>query len=191
MRSPTIANITHTCHLNGKRIVLHCQSLVAAITLSISILLSFASAVQAAVPGLPFTEDFTDTALQDPALTSGDWNTDEEALLIAKFKRRFGAFDAATGSDVGSAQDTRSLALADMDGDGDIDVMEGNANQTNRLFLNNGTPDPFIGVTGIEVGSVQATFSLALADIDGDGNIDMMEGNGNSQANLLFLNNGK
>jgi hypothetical protein len=95
-------------------------------------------------------------------------------------------FNGVTALAVGGAQNTLSLALADMDGDGDIDVIEGNEVQANRLFLNNGTANPFNGVTPLAVGSVQNTTSLALADIDGDGHIDLMEGN-YSQANRLFV----
>ena len=32
-----------------------------------------------------------------------------------------------------------------MDGDGDLDVVVGNYEQTNRLYLNNGTPIPSAG----------------------------------------------
>ena len=123
--------------------------------------------VLGATPGLPFTEDFTDTNLQDPGLTTANWDTDKEALVLAKYKQRYGVFDNATGTDVNTAQATLSIALADLDGDGDIDVLEGNNNQANRLFLNNGTGDPFNGVTPINVGTAQATRSIVMADLDG------------------------
>ena len=65
--------------------------------------------------------------------------------------------------------------------------MEGNfSNQANRLFLNNGTGDPFNGVTPINVGTAQDTLSIALADLNGDGDIDVLEGNA-GQANRLFF----
>ena len=98
-------------------------------------------------------------------------------------------FNGVTPINVGTAQDTRSIAVADIDGDGDIDVMEGNFNQTNRLFLNNGTGDPFNSVNPINVGTAQDTWFISLADLDSDGDIDVMEGN-IDQANRLFLNNG-
>ena len=46
----------------------------------------------AAVPGLPFTEDFSDTSLRDDAQTNANWSTDEQALLLSWREKRFGAF---------------------------------------------------------------------------------------------------
>jgi len=147
------------------------------------------SAAQAASPGLPFTEDFADVALRDPALTTANWDTGSEQLLLASWQQQYGSFEGVAGTAVGTAQDTTSLALGDVDGDGDLDMVEGNYNQPNRLFLNNGTVEPFNGVAGIAVGSAQQTTSLALGDLDSDGDLDLVAGISN-EANRLFLNNG-
>jgi len=76
---------------------------------------------------------------------------------------------------------TMSIALVDANGDGKIDVVAGNgltAGQPNRLYLNNGTANPFDGITGINISAdTDKTESIALADIDGDADIDVVAGN--------------
>jgi hypothetical protein len=79
--------------------------------------------------------------------------------------------------------DTFSIALGDMDRDGDLDLVAGNRDQANTLYLNDGS-----GGFGIVVdisNDTDKTSSLAL----GDGDLDVLEGN-HSQTNKLYLNNG-
>jgi len=150
-----------------------------------------ASAETSSGQGLPFTEDFTDTALRDADNTNANWSTDEEALILNWREIHYGVFDAGfTGSDISSdAHSTFSIALGDVDGDGDLDLVAGNYMHTNRLYLNNGTVDPFIGVAGSDIsGDMDWTYSIALADVDRDGDLDMLVGN--YQTNRLYLNNG-
>ena len=72
--------------------------------------------------------------------------------------------------------------MGDVDGDGDLDLVVGNCSeigQTNRLYLNNGTSDPFGRLrSGTEITSdAHKTCAIALGDVDGDGDMDLVVGN--------------
>jgi hypothetical protein len=96
-----------------------------------------------------------------------------------------------TGSDITSdASPTISVALGDLDGDGDLDFVAGNNNTRSRFYLNNGTSDPFAGVVGKDITpDVLTTLSIALGDLDSDGDLDLVAGNG-GVASRFYLNNG-
>lgn len=94
--------------------------------------------------------------------------------------------------------DTQSLALGDVDGDGDIDIVSGNfiaggPELQNRLYLNDGT-GTFTDETAQRMPlALDSTTSVALGDVDGDGDLDIVFGNAinlNGQQNRLYLNNG-
>jgi len=82
---------------------------------------------------------------------------------------------------------TRSVALGDIDLDGDIDLVCGNVQQANALFLNEG--GTFGIVSAWFPATVDRTRSMALGDIDGDGDLDLVCGNFGG-ANTIYLNQG-
>ncbi|HET6445152.1 MAG TPA: VCBS repeat-containing protein [candidate division Zixibacteria bacterium] len=149
------------------------------------------SSIHVAGPGLPFIEDFASTTFRDANLTNANWSTDESALLLAWQDAQYGAFGSTSGSDISdSERRTYSTALGDVDGDGNPDLIAGNYHQRIRLYLNNGSVDPFAGVSGSDISvDDHYTTSLALGDLDGDGDLDLVAGNA-GQPNRLYLNNG-
>lgn len=81
---------------------------------------------------------------------------------------------------------TYSIALGDLDNDGDLDLVQGEYNETNSIWKNNGVG--FFSYFSETLAS-NATRSIAIGDVDSDGDLDLIEGN-YGQSNLVWLNNG-
>ncbi|MFT5089511.1 MAG: hypothetical protein ACI8PG_003881, partial [Planctomycetota bacterium] len=82
---------------------------------------------------------------------------------------------------------TWAAALGDVDGDGALDLVEGNDAETNRLYVNDGFGG-FAGGASIST-DTKATRSVALGDVDDDGFLDLVEGN-DSETNRLYVGDG-
>ena len=88
-----------------------------------------------------------------------------------------------------------AVALGDVDGDGDLDMVFGNIGycglsycgaEQNRIYLNNGT-GTYTDATAVRMPvRIDITYAVALDDVDGDGDLDMVFGN--IGQNRLYLN---
>ncbi|MBL9152511.1 MAG: DUF11 domain-containing protein, partial [Verrucomicrobiales bacterium] len=116
--------------------------------------------------------------------TANNSDTDSD-IVVLDATGGTGTF-SDSGQFLGKNSYTWSVALGDVDGDGDLDLVEGNRDQANRVWLNDGAGS--FTDSGQTIGN-HATFSVALGDVDGDGDLDLVEGNRN-QANRVWLNNG-
>ncbi len=90
----------------------------------------------------------------------------------------------------GGELSTNSIALGDINGDGWLDIVVGNARDTaNQLLLNNGN-GYFERATDLP-GGLLDTQSVALGDVNNDGSLDVILGNkGGNVPNQLLLNGG-
>ena len=94
-----------------------------------------------------------------------------------------GTFES--GVSFGAGEMTYAAVTADLDGDGDQDIVVANVEERNAVYWNDGSG---LGWVGQWLGDeAHATYGLAVGDLDGDGYPEL--GFANSDAmNRLFAN---
>jgi surface protein with Ig-like domain/VCBS repeat protein/putative Ig domain-containing protein len=148
-----------------------------------------------AAPGfaqLPYLEDFTTTTLRDGAATTADWAGTGKVLLPTA-ATLIDPFTATTTVEVlpGDAVNghfiTRNVELADLDNDGDLDLIEATST-TNGVYLNDGSGG--FGIDRVYSSPTSMnTRDIVAGDVDRDGDVDFVTGNAFGFIKL-YLNDG-
>jgi hypothetical protein len=106
------------------------------------------------------------------------------------FQNVQGAFVAPPQGPTQAGISWGAAVLADVNADGHPDLAIAGFNATNMIYLNNGTANPFNGVSGIAIGTQDVGYVPAFGDVNGDGFPDMAVANTNHVASRLYLTNG-
>ncbi len=86
--------------------------------------------------------------------------------------------------------ETNAVAFGDLDGDGDLDLVFGNAGPESVL-LNDGTGRFALSIERFPAGVVDITQDVTLGDIDGDRDLDLIVANEGGGPNRLYRNDGR
>jgi hypothetical protein len=86
-----------------------------------------------------------------------------------------GGFTGPAHYDIGNAQFPRSIALADVTGDGELDIVTANSESANVSVLAGDGTGSF--ADAVNFGSGDAPNSVATGDVTGDGKIDIVTAN--------------
>jgi hypothetical protein len=83
--------------------------------------------------------------------------------------------------------DTRKVAWADIDGDGDLDLIFGYDGAPNEIYFNEG--GSLQATAGWTAAASLRTFSIGIADLNGDGWLDFIVGTASSVPIHIYYNN--
>jgi hypothetical protein len=137
-------------------------------------------------------------ALSTTNVVAGDVNGDGALdLVLANFNAASQVYlnkDDGSGTFLppinlaGSGTRTQTAAVADLDGDGRLDIVLGRPGQPSLIYLNSGGDWSTVQPRQLP-GSGRTTLSLALVDVSGDGMTDIVLGN-NGEVSQVYLNDG-
>ena|GEM_PF-2178594 len=110
---------------------------------------------------------------------------------IAWYENNGAANPTWTATDIAtSAAGALSVYAADMDGDGDMDIVSADfGDNTIAWYENNGAADPTWAAADIAT-SANGAASVFLADMDGDGDMDIVSASSNDNTIAWYENNG-
>lgn len=119
-----------------------------------------------------------------------NWGQKNHVLRNGQGGDPLGTFSlsADNGHNLGNPNQSRAVALADLNGDGHLDAFVANEGSSNTIWLNDGDGTAHFSPGQVLPGSANS-WDVALGDIDGDGDFDAFVVN-HDQADEIWLNSG-
>jgi hypothetical protein len=134
---------------------------------------AFASGDAGSPSGIDVSEDIAaGTIVDDNGLTA---DPTSPADIAPGFAASGQVFDTAP---------SRTVTAGDLDRDGDVDLVIGNANQPTSLWFNDGTGSFTASITTLAAGPHQT-----VGDVDGDGDLDLVTAS-DDVGNVVWFNDG-
>jgi hypothetical protein len=118
-------------------------------------------------------------------LLTANYNSNTVALLLGNGD---GTFRAVTTLTVVAGSLPTDIAIADVNGDGKLDLLTANYNTGTACILLGTGSGTFQSAASYSTGAGSRPFGIAAADINGDGKLDLLTASGNGTAGALLGN---
>jgi hypothetical protein len=117
--------------------------------------------------------------MNDGEIVGGNGSSRREHVFRNDGKGRFrDATDAWWPPPANVGEDDNMIAYLDVDSDGDADFVVGSLSGPDRLLINDGQGRLQVRLDVFDGAPTPGTLGLALADLDGDGRMDVVQGQG-------------
>jgi hypothetical protein len=150
--------------------------------------------------GGTFTQKYLASVTAPRAAAAVDLDGDGDRDLLVLSSTNAGVYVLKANGDgtyagkikysTGTSSSPRAMALADVNGDGKIDVITANYGTNNASVLRGNGDGSFQAAVTVTASGISKPVDVSAGDVDGDGDVDFALANNGSSDVQLFLNGG-